>query len=56
MADIHDWGFLMTPVLIGSITLVVIALLINNIREDDKYPVYWIGPFLNKYKQRVSND
>ncbi|AFJ48180.1 putative HPP family protein [Shimwellia blattae DSM 4481 = NBRC 105725] len=43
MANIHDWNFMITPVLVGSVTLVLVALIINNIRSTDKYPVYWRG-------------
>ncbi|BDH47292.1 hypothetical protein TUM12370_33360 [Salmonella enterica subsp. enterica serovar Choleraesuis] len=43
MAGIHSWSFLISPVLLGSVTLVVVALVINNVRSSDKYPVYWKG-------------
>lgn len=43
MAGIHNWDFLIAPVLIGAVTLVVVALVLNNLRSGDKYPSYWIG-------------
>ena len=38
----YPWGSLFTPVLTGSIVIVLIALLINNLRSDREYPVFWI--------------
>lgn len=38
----YTWEYLFTPVLTGSIVIVLIALLINNLRSDRKYPVFWI--------------
>lgn len=38
----YPWGNLFTPVLTGSIVIVLIALLINNLRSDREYPVFWI--------------
>lgn len=35
--------FLLTPVLVGSIMLVVIASLVNNYGAKDGWPVYWHG-------------
>lgn len=37
----HSWQYLWTPVLIGSITIVFMGLLINNVRSNRAYPVYW---------------
>jgi len=36
-----DWYFLLHPVLIGSITLVLIALIYNNLFKDRQYPQFW---------------
>ena len=36
------WEYLFTPVLTGSIVIVLTALLINNLRSDRNYPVFWI--------------
>jgi CBS-domain-containing membrane protein len=36
-------SFLVTPVLVGSILLVVIASLVNNYGVKDGWPVYWHG-------------
>lgn len=38
-----DWLFLATPVLIGTIGVVGIALLFNNLRPGPGYPRYWCG-------------
>ncbi|RAS75141.1 HPP family protein [Priestia endophytica] len=38
----YTWEYLFTPVLTGSIVIVLVALLINNLRSDRKYPVFWI--------------
>lgn len=34
-------GFLITPVLIGSVAIVLVALLVNNLRKRGSYPRYW---------------
>lgn len=36
------WSFLFTPVLLGSIIIVVIALFYNNLIKGRKYPTFWI--------------
>nr|WP_246431551.1 HPP family protein [Paenibacillus endophyticus] len=36
-----SWTFLLTPVLIGSVLIVVMALLINNMDKKRKYPTFW---------------
>ena len=38
----YSWGYLITPVLIGSIVIVVFALLINNLRSNREYPTFWV--------------
>ncbi|QEY26683.1 HPP family protein [Neisseria zalophi] len=40
MAGAH-WDFLITPTLLGSIVVVLIALIHNNIGKDRRYPTYW---------------
>ncbi|HZG13666.1 MAG TPA: HPP family protein [Candidatus Bathyarchaeia archaeon] len=37
-----SWSFLVTPVLIGSIVIVLTALLINNLDKGRRYPTFWI--------------
>jgi CBS-domain-containing membrane protein len=37
-----NWTFLFTPVLIGSIAIVILALIINNFVNNRKYPAFWI--------------
>ncbi|WP_459500452.1 HPP family protein [Bacillus sp. C1] len=38
----NSWSYLITPVLIGSVVIVVIALLMNNICNKRSYPTFWI--------------
>lgn len=35
-------SFLVTPVLLGSIVIVAVAWAINNARQKDSYPKYWL--------------
>lgn len=37
-----SWDFLITPTLLGSIALVVIALFYLNLKKTTIYPLYWI--------------
>lgn len=37
----YSWSYLITPVLIGSIVIVLFALLINNVRNNREYPTFW---------------
>lgn len=37
------FDYLFTPVLVGSVTLVVIAALVNNYGATGRWPVYWHG-------------
>ena len=36
-----SWEFLITPTLIGSTVLVMVALIYNNLGKDRRYPTYW---------------
>jgi CBS-domain-containing membrane protein len=36
-----NWNFLITPTLLGSIVLVIIALIYNNLGKGRQYPTYW---------------
>lgn len=36
-----SWPFLLTPTLLGSLTLVGVALFYNNLHERRRYPAYW---------------
>lgn len=42
MLGAYSWIYLISPVLIGSIIIVIFALLINNLRSNRSYPVFWI--------------
>jgi len=35
------WSFLFTPVLVGSVILVAIAFIVNNIGAVKNWPKYW---------------
>lgn len=48
MSGITDYTFLFTPVLIGSVLLVVVALIVNNIGVETRWPNYWLGHSLRK--------
>ncbi|MDZ5607980.1 HPP family protein [Bacillus pseudomycoides] len=37
-----SWDYLITPVLTGAIIIVVVALLVNNLQKDRKYPTFWL--------------
>lgn len=38
----YSWDYLITPVLVGSLVIVGIALCINNLRRDRQYPTFWL--------------
>ncbi|CAH0266382.1 hypothetical protein SRABI96_03568 [Peribacillus sp. Bi96] len=38
----YSLSYLFTPVLIGSVIIVFLALLINNLRSNRNYPTFWI--------------
>lgn len=42
MLGTYSWSYLISPVLIGSIIIVMFALLINNLRSNRNYPTFWI--------------
>ncbi|AGL00339.1 HPP family protein [Desulfoscipio gibsoniae] len=37
----QDFGFIMSPVGVGALCLICIALLVNNLSGERKYPDYW---------------
>lgn len=37
-----SWVFLLTPVLLGSVSIVSVAWCVNNLRSKGSYPKYWI--------------
>ena len=42
MMGMHSWSFLFTPVLLGSVLIVLVALVLNNLRSSRTYPTFWI--------------
>lgn len=41
MAGVNDYFFLITPVLAGSLILVLTALILNNVGKSKRWPQYW---------------
>jgi CBS-domain-containing membrane protein len=41
MLTAPDWWFLLTPVLTGSLALVLLALVFNNLAHRRHYPLFW---------------
>ena len=41
MLGAYSWDYLISPVLIGTLVIVGVALLINNLRSNRSYPVFW---------------
>lgn len=39
----YGWDFLITPVLVGSIALVLVAVLVNYSFDGKKWPNYWLA-------------
>lgn len=39
----YEWSFLVFPVLLGSIALVLVAAVVNNVKTDHKWPLYGLG-------------
>ena len=39
----YEWGFLLFPVLLGSIALVLVAWLVNNFKAEKKWPIYGLA-------------
>ncbi|RCW49469.1 HPP family protein [Paenibacillus prosopidis] len=37
-----SWSFLVTPVLIGAVIIVLVALLVNNMDNKRRYPNFWL--------------
>ncbi len=43
MALQPDWTFLITPVLLGTLAVTLVAVLFNNLSARSSYPSYWLG-------------
>lgn len=41
MLGSYSWSYLFAPILIGSIIIVLYAVVLNNIRQNRHYPLYW---------------
>lgn len=44
----YGWDFLITPVLVGSISLVLVAVFVNSIFDGKKWPNYWLAVIKTK--------
>lgn len=44
----YEWSFLIFPVLVGSVSLVMIAHIVNNIKSKHKWPIYGLALFHSK--------
>lgn len=42
MLGAYSWSYLFTPVLLGSLIIVLFALILNNLRSNRQYPTFWI--------------
>lgn len=47
----YDYSFLLFPVLSGSISLLIIAYVINNLLSKSHWPIYWLA-FVDKKKEK----
>lgn len=41
-SNVMGWSFLFMPVLLGSVVIVLFALIINNLFKKRKYPKFWM--------------
>lgn len=37
----YSWSYLVTPVLLGALVIVIVALVVNNMRSNRHYPLFW---------------
>lgn len=37
-----NWDYLITPTLVGSVVIVLVALFYNNLQKEKTYPRYWL--------------
>lgn len=37
----YGWDYLISPIAIGSIIIIFYAVILNNIRQNRHYPLYW---------------
>lgn len=44
----YGWDFLITPVLVGAISLVLVAVFINSVFDGKKWPNYWLAVIKSK--------
>lgn len=41
MLGSYNWNYLWSPVLLGAVIIILIALILNNFRENRFYPTFW---------------
>lgn len=37
----HSWSFLFIPIILGTVIIVLMALIFNNLQSDRVYPIFW---------------
>jgi hypothetical protein len=42
------WMFILVPAVAGSVILVIVATLLNNMASDRSYPMSWLGRALHR--------
>lgn len=43
LSGIYGFDFLLNPVLLGSVVLVLVGVVVNNVGKDLRWPDYWLG-------------
>lgn len=51
----YDWDFLFVPVLAGSLALIAVALVVNNIKPNQKWPAYWFALVKTRIENHIEN-
>jgi CBS-domain-containing membrane protein len=39
--EAHSWSFLFMPILLGTVVIVIMALIVNNLQSGRVYPIFW---------------
>lgn len=51
----YDWDFLLVPVLAGSLALIAVALVVNNIKPNEKWPAYWFALVKSRIEDHIEH-
>lgn len=49
----YGWDFLLMPVLAGSVALISVALVVNNIKPNEKWPAYWFALVQSRIEHQI---